>query len=112
MKSIKAFINEAIEKPNKNQLLTIIAGKISEFLLGLECDVPGYAVGEDDEDSVEVSWEEAIECGHYTSLTELLDTYSYFDELVDETKDTLHMTADQLSRFIDTNEDEILKLIQ
>lgn len=111
MKSIKSFITEAAGKPNKKQLLTIIAGKISEYLLGLECEVPGYAVGEDDEDSVSVSWDEAIDCGHYNSLTELLDSYEYFDELADETKDTLHMTADQLSRFIDTNEDEILKLI-
>ena len=74
-------------------------------------DIITTEVEKDDEDAVSVSWEEAIDCGHYNSLTELLDSYDYFNELADETKDTLNMTADQLSRFIDTNEGEILKLI-
>ena len=111
MKSIKTFINEAVKTPDKKQLLTIIAGKIAEFLLTLECDVPGYTVGEDDEDYVTVSWEEAIDCGYYTSLTDLLDAYSYFDDLADETKDILHMSSDQLSHFIDINENDIVELL-
>ena len=110
MKSIKTFINESVKGADKKQLLTIISGKIAEFLLNLECEVPGYTVG-DDEDSVTVSWEEAIDSGYYDNLIDLLDAYSYFDTLADETRNTLHMTPDQLSHFVDTNEDEILELI-
>ena len=112
MKSIKAFINESVKGTDKKQLLTIISGKIAEFLLTLDCEVPGYAVGDDDEDSVSVSWDEAIDCGYYDNIIDLLDAYSYFDTLADETKNTLHMSSDQLSSFVDTNEDEIIELIQ
>ena len=56
-------------------------------------------------------WEEAIDSGYYDNLIDLLDAYSYFDTLADETRNILHMTPDQLSHFVDSNEDEILELI-
>lgn len=112
MKSIKTFLNESVKGADQKQLLTIISGKIAEFLLKLDCEVPGYTVGEDDEDTVTISWDEAIDCGYYNNLIDLLDAYSYFDTLADETKNTLHMSSDQLSHFVDINEDEILELIQ
>ena len=68
MKEFKTFINESVKTADKKQVLTIISGKIAEFLLALDCEVPGYTVGEDDEDSVSVSWEEAIDSGYYSNL--------------------------------------------